>query len=238
KKKNNNNVGPPESHGLEIQCGENRMRITVERQFFRDRRIPFKPEHLRPGCGTESRVHRKWLVYSTQLFLFPAVLPSSVGIKIVRGDMIVIPVECHYHGKQKVSGEPLSPTWVPVTSTISVFGLLHFSLHIMADGCSFLRSSSVYQQGEAVFWEARVEAPEHSPLTVYVDSCVATLKPDPVSVPSYKFIAKHGPVLTSDLRGKVEYNNGHVNFIFISASHLKHKADKTVGPVHTLQPFH
>lgn len=30
---------------------------------------------------------------------------------------------------QTVSGEPLTPTWLPMTSTISVFGLLHFSLH-------------------------------------------------------------------------------------------------------------
>lgn len=63
-----------------------------------------------------------------------------------------------------------------------------------ADDCTSPRSSSVYQQGEAVFLEASVDAPLHPPLTLYVDYCVATLKPDPLSLPSYKFITKHGSI--------------------------------------------
>lgn len=62
----------------------------------------------------------------------------------------------------------------------------------LADDCTALRSSSVYQQGEAVFLEARVEAPLHPPLTVYVDYCVAILKLDPLSGPSYRFINSYG----------------------------------------------
>ncbi|XP_039997173.1 zona pellucida sperm-binding protein 3-like isoform X2 [Xiphias gladius] len=209
-----------EGVGLEMQCGEAKARITVTRRFFEERRIPFRPEHLRLGansaqevscgpgghmsdramvisaglqeCGAESSVHGEWLVYSNQLLLFPAVVPTSSGSAIVRGATTVIPIECHYKRKQTVNAEPLTPTWLPMTSTISVFGLLHFSLRTMADDCTTVRSSSVYQQGEAVLLEASVEAPLHHPLTVYVDSCVATLKPDPLSLPSYKFITKHG----------------------------------------------
>lgn len=66
--------------------------------------------------------------------------------------------------------------------------VVHMFAVSSADGCVSVRNSMVYQQGEAVFLEARVEAP----LTLYVDSCAATLKPDPFSLPSYKFIAKHG----------------------------------------------
>ncbi|XP_038586342.1 zona pellucida sperm-binding protein 3-like isoform X2 [Micropterus salmoides] len=210
-------VGTRESVGLEIDCREVEVRITVKRQFFEERRIPFRPEYLRLGtqqrpcgpkgpmsdsemvisaglqeCGTESSVHGEWLVYANQLVLFPAVVLTSTGSVIVRGATIEIPVECRYKRKQTVSGEPLTPTWQPMTSTISVFGLLHFSLRTMAGDCTSLRSSSVYQQGEAVFLEASVEAPLHPPLTLYVDSCVATLTPDPLSLPSYKFITKHG----------------------------------------------
>lgn len=36
------------------------------------------------------------------------------------------------HRKQTVNGEPLTPTWLPLTSTVSAFGLLHFSLRTMA----------------------------------------------------------------------------------------------------------
>ncbi|XP_035531754.1 zona pellucida sperm-binding protein 3-like isoform X2 [Morone saxatilis] len=210
------------SLGLEIKCGEVRVRITVKRQFFEENRIPFRPEYLRLGpnstqqrscgpetpmsqsemvlsaglqeCGSESRVHGEWLVYSNRLVLFPAAVPTSAGSVIVRGATTVIPVECHYKRKQTVNGEPLTPTWLPMTSTVGVIGLLHFSLRTMTDGCTSLRSSSVYQQGEAVFLEASVEAPLHPPLTLYVDYCVATLKPDPLSLPSYRFITKHGVV--------------------------------------------
>lgn len=62
----------------------------------------------------------------------------------------------------------------------------------LAEGCTSPRSPSVYQQGEAVYLEASVEAPLHPPLYIYVDYCVATLKPDPLSSPNYKFINKHG----------------------------------------------
>ncbi|CAG5929386.1 unnamed protein product, partial [Menidia menidia] len=213
---------------LQIQCGEIKLTIIVSRQFFHERRIPFKSELLRLGvnstqttscspkrlsenamaitaglreCGTWASVHGNWLVYSNQLFVFPAALPTSAGSLIVRGVTTVIPVECHYERKQKVRGEPLQPTWIPMTSTISAFGLLHFSLRVMTDGCSTLRSSSVYQQGETMFLEASVEALTHPALTLYVDYCVATLNPDPLSQPNYNFIAKHGCHLDSMLPG-------------------------------------
>nr|XP_046236622.1 zona pellucida sperm-binding protein 3-like [Scatophagus argus] len=213
------------SAGLEIKCGEVNVRITVKRQFFEERRIPFKPEHVRLGanstqqrscvpqgptteremvisaglqdCGTESSVHDEWLVYSNQLLLFPAVVPTSTGSMIIRRPTTIIPIECRYKRKQTVNGEPLTPTWLPMTSTVSVFGLLRFSLRTMADSCTSLRSSLVYQQGEAVFLEASVEAPLHPPLTLYVDYCVATLKPDPLSLPRYKFITEHGCLMDS-----------------------------------------
>uniref|UniRef100_A0A3Q1FAK5 Zona pellucida sperm-binding protein 3 n=2 Tax=Acanthochromis polyacanthus TaxID=80966 RepID=A0A3Q1FAK5_9TELE len=214
---------------LDIQCGEVKMRITVKRQFFQDRGVPFKPEYLRLGgnltrkescgpkgplsdgemvisaglqeCGTESHVHSEWLVYSNKLHLLSAVLHTSTGSVIIKGATTIIPVECHYKRKQKVTMGLLSPTWVPLTSTINVFGLLRFSLRFMTDGCTSRRSPLVYQQGEAVFLEASVDAPLHPPLTIYVDSCVATLKPDPISLPSYKFLTKHGCLVDSLLPG-------------------------------------
>ncbi|XP_031707362.1 zona pellucida sperm-binding protein 3-like [Anarrhichthys ocellatus] len=229
-KKSDVELGTRESVGLEIKCGEVEVTITVKRRFFEEKRVPFKPENLRLGanltqqrsceakgplsdsdvvisaglqeCGTESSVHGEWLVYSNQLVLIRAVVPTSASSVIVRGvTTVIIPVECHYKRKQTVNGEPLTPTWQPMTSTVSAFGLLRFSLRTMADDCSALRSSSVYQQGEAVFLEASVEAPLHPPLALFVDHCVATLKPDPLSLPGYKFISKHGCLMDSVLPG-------------------------------------
>lgn len=71
------------------------------------------------------------------------------------------------------------------------------SLYLSADGWTSPRSSSVYQQGETVFLEASVEAQQHPPLTIYVDYCVATLRPDPLSLPNYKFITNNGSVFPS-----------------------------------------
>ncbi|XP_029382216.1 zona pellucida sperm-binding protein 3-like [Echeneis naucrates] len=214
--------------GLEIHCGEVQVKITAKAEFLEARGIPFKAEHLRLGadsrlescgprtlssgrlmvisvglrdCGSQASVRGEWLVYSNRLFLFPAVLPTSTGSAIVKGETTVIPVECHYERKLMVNSQPVRPTWLPMTSTISSFGLLHFSLRTTTDDCTSQRSSSVYQQGEAVFLEASVEAPLHPPLLIYVDNCVATLKPDPLSSPSYKFITKHGCLVDSVLPG-------------------------------------
>ncbi|XP_020567184.1 zona pellucida sperm-binding protein 3 isoform X2 [Oryzias latipes] len=246
----------PENEELKIQCEENKMRITVQREFFRKTNTPFSPELIRLGwnstcgperpgtdtevmvlsaglqdCGTESRVDGDWLLYSNQLLLFPAILPTATGSVIVRGVTTVIPVECYYERKQKVIGEPLMPTWIPMTSSIRGFGLLRFSLRIMAgefilfspdfkttttttmshlsvflcssctDECASARSSSVFQQGEAVFLEAAVDSALHPPLTLYVDHCAATVQPDPLSELRYSFITKHGCLMDSVLPG-------------------------------------
>lgn len=49
------------------------------------------------------------------------------------------------HRMQTVTGEPLTPTWLPMTSTISVFGLLHFSLHTMTGEDTLSNSSKPSQ---------------------------------------------------------------------------------------------
>jgi len=43
------------------------------------------------------QVRGEWLVYSNQLVLLRAVVPTSTGSVVVRGaTTVVIPVECHY----------------------------------------------------------------------------------------------------------------------------------------------
>lgn len=50
------------------------------------------------------------------------------------------PLSLCEHRKQTVNGEPLAPTWLPMTSTVSVFGLLHFSLRTMAGETTHIES--------------------------------------------------------------------------------------------------
>ncbi|XP_067117226.1 zona pellucida sperm-binding protein 3-like [Osmerus mordax] len=217
-------VDPEVKDGFKIECGETKMQITVKREFFETRGICFSPDLLHLGenltssgscravseddneivissellgCGSKSRVIGDWLVYSNVLVLTPGLFITPRGILIFTGARTVIPIECHYRRKQRVSGEPLSPTWLPMISTITAFGLLHFTLRTMTYDWSSPRSSSVYQQGEPVFLEASVKAPLHPPLRLFIDNCVATLTSDPLSSPSYKFITEHGCLVDS-----------------------------------------
>lgn len=40
------------SVGVEIECGEIQVRITVKRQLFKERGIPFKPDYVRLGTNS------------------------------------------------------------------------------------------------------------------------------------------------------------------------------------------
>ncbi|CAL8241530.1 unnamed protein product [Merluccius merluccius] len=52
--------------------------------------------------------------------------------------------------------------------------------------------STVRTEGEPVFLEASVEAPQHPSLRVYVDHCAASSSPlNPLASPGYKFITNH-----------------------------------------------
>lgn len=37
---------------IEIECGEIKVRITVKRQLFKERGIPFKPDYVRLGTNS------------------------------------------------------------------------------------------------------------------------------------------------------------------------------------------
>ncbi|KAI4898369.1 hypothetical protein NFI96_012384, partial [Prochilodus magdalenae] len=140
-----------------------------------------------------------WLIYSNKLVFSSGPLLTLDGILIFRRARTVVPIECHYKRRFRVSAEPLSPTWLPMTSTIEAAGLLHFSLHIVKGRSVSARQSTDYQQGEPLLLEAAAYAPFHPPLRIYVDHCVATANSDPFSKPSYEFISNHGCLVDSML---------------------------------------
>ncbi|XP_062373028.1 zona pellucida sperm-binding protein 3-like isoform X2 [Sardina pilchardus] len=186
--------------GLRLACGEKNLRITLKRDFF-GRGVPFSPSFFRLGddpethgvcspprtdmlsstemvlsaglqdCGGKSEVIGDWLVYSNRLVFTPAPLQTFSGSLIQRGLPSVVLIECHYKRRQTVISEPLTPTWLPMTSTVQAAGLLSFSLKVMGDDWGSVGSSMVYLQGEPVFLEAAVYAPLHPPLRLcLVDS--------------------------------------------------------------------
>uniref|UniRef100_A0A3Q4GGF5 ZP domain-containing protein n=1 Tax=Neolamprologus brichardi TaxID=32507 RepID=A0A3Q4GGF5_NEOBR len=155
---------------LQMQCGENKVRIAEKHQFSQDRRIPFSPQCFQLGenlsqetCRPKEAVSEAEMVISAGLRecgTESSVKISSAGTLKGLKSKFEFNVTDKRQKMQKVSREPLSLTWVPMTSTVSVFGLQHFSLHILADVCTSQCSSTP------------VEALMHPPVTVYVDSCV------------------------------------------------------------------
>ncbi|KAG7240085.1 hypothetical protein INR49_027939 [Caranx melampygus] len=178
--------------GLEIRCGEVDVKITATRQFFEERRVPFTPEHLRLGAkSTRARSCE------------PNAQMSDRETMVISAGLRECGTESSVHGEWLVYSNQLFlvPAVVPISSGSVIVRGATTVIPVECHDCTFQRRSSVYQQGEPVFLEASVEAPLHPPLTVYVDYCVATLKPDTHSLPSYRFITKNGCHVDSVLPG-------------------------------------
>ncbi|NWV02117.1 ZP3 protein, partial [Upupa epops] len=136
------------------------------------------------------------LVYSTSLNYKPVPTGNPV---VVRSSPATVPIECHYPRRSNVSSNGVRPTWVPFHSTLSSKEKLPFSLHLMNDDWSTERDSTTFQLGEVLHFQARVNAENHVPLRLFVDSCVATPTPDRSSSPQYTFIDFSGCLVDGQL---------------------------------------
>ncbi|XP_075433946.1 zona pellucida sperm-binding protein 3-like [Ascaphus truei] len=147
-------------------------------------------------CGNDLQMTPEWLVYSTNLTYSPT---ASRNSPIIRTNPAVVLIQCYYPRYSNVSSKPIKPTWVPFSSTVSVEEKLSFSLFLMTDDWSSQRTSTVFQLGDIFHIEASVDTGNHVPMTIYVDSCVATLSPDVNSNPRYEIIALNGCLLDGKL---------------------------------------
>ncbi|XP_034265409.1 zona pellucida sperm-binding protein 3 [Pantherophis guttatus] len=192
------------------QCGEAHVVVTVKRDLFGTGRL-VQAEDLSLGptgcqptwyndaektvifdvglheCESVLQMTPEFLVYSISLHYKPT--PSHSVI--VRTSPVDVPIECHYPRKNNVS-TAIRPTWIPFMSTISAEEKLRFSLHLMNEGWSAERASNGYQLGEVMYIQAEVIAENHTPLRLFVDSCVATLSPEADSLPRYPIINYKG----------------------------------------------
>ncbi|NWI96524.1 ZP3 protein, partial [Pitta sordida] len=205
-------------HPVAVQCQEAQLLLTVHRDLFGTGRLvraaelslgsaSCPPVAQNPAestvtfvaglheCGSTLRVTPDSLIYTTSLNYSPAP-PSS---PIIRSSPAVVPIECHYPRRSNVSSDGVRPTWVPLRSTLSSEEKLPFSLRLMSDDWSAERVSPVFQLGEILRFQAAVEAENHVPLRLFVDSCVATPTPDRTSSPQYPFIDFHGCLVDGQL---------------------------------------
>ncbi|XP_067161520.1 zona pellucida sperm-binding protein 3-like [Apteryx mantelli] len=206
-------------HPVAVQCQEAQMVVTVHRDLFGTGRLvraadlTLGPAACQPAamsaaentvtfaaglheCGSILRLTPDVLVYSTKLNYNPA--PTG-NLVIIRTTPAVVPIECHYPRRENVSSNAVKPTWVPFQSTLSSEERLAFSLRLMEDDWSAERSSSVFQLGEVLHFQAGVDTENHAPLRLFVDSCVATPTPDRNSFPQYALIDFSGCLVDGQL---------------------------------------
>ncbi|XP_051626297.1 zona pellucida sperm-binding protein 3-like [Manacus candei] len=199
-------------HPVAVQCQEAQLVVTVHRDLFGTGRL-VRAADLSLGsasclpvvwstsettvtfvaglheCGSTLRVTPDSLIYTTSLNYSPVLPSNSV---VIRTSPAVVPIECHYPRRDNVSSRGVKPTWAPFRYTLSSEEKLPFSLHLMSDDWSAERASAVFQLGEVLHFQAGVDAENHVPLRLFVDSCVATLTPDRTSSPQYAFIEFSG----------------------------------------------
>ncbi|XP_056425650.1 zona pellucida sperm-binding protein 3-like [Hyla sarda] len=195
---------------ISVQCQEGRMLVTVTTDLYGDGRL-VKASDLTLGsqscsagpqstdtmvvfdiglqeCGNSLQMTPDWLIYRINL----TVNPISGNENVARVGQAVIPIQCAYPRYRNVSSNAVKPTWVPFASTVSSEERLVFSLRLMTEDWSAPRSSLAFTLQDVFYIEASLEVQNHIPMTLFIDSCVATTSPDPSSSPSYEIIAYHG----------------------------------------------
>ncbi|XP_059183830.1 zona pellucida sperm-binding protein 3-like [Centropristis striata] len=210
---------PAES--VAVRCGEDEVTVEVKQNFLGNGQL-IRPSDLTlggcaalhasspilhfqtelPGCGSTVTMTEEALIYTFTLKYTPTPIGNTFILKTNPAEVLI---ECHYRRRHYVSGGAVRPTWKPFASNMLAEQQLHFSLRLMTEDWQSQRPSSVYFLSDVMHIEAAVLRGHHIPLRVYVDSCVATEKPDPNSKPRYPFITNYGCLSDAKLTGAKSY---------------------------------
>ncbi|XP_061745427.1 zona pellucida sperm-binding protein 3-like [Nerophis ophidion] len=212
---------PVPADSVAVHCGEGEVLIEVKQNFLgngqlirpsdvtlggcgllraADQTLLFRTELQ--GCGSTMKMTDEALIYTFSLVYSPTPVGSTFIFKTNPAEVLI---ECHYPRRHYVSSDALLPHWQTFASSLVTERQLHFSLRLMTEDWQSPRPNSVYFQGDVMHIEASVLRGHHVPLRVYVDSCVATLDPDPSSQPSYTVIDHHGCLIDAKLTGAKSY---------------------------------
>ncbi|XP_071329992.1 zona pellucida sperm-binding protein 3-like [Trachinotus anak] len=214
------NISRPQSNdgsAIRIQCTEVSMIIVVNADLYKNGRLVSpgelflgEAEHSESAqcravpvsdteyvietglqdCGTKLTISGDSVTYSNKLIFSPAA--SYHGI--TRMTHAVVPVSCHYKRTHFVSSNTHQQ---PLTfSTSAQYPTEHstFSLKLMNDDWTSEMPPGDFYLGDLLHLEASYSGPDAGQRQLFIDSCVATLTPDPTSVPRYYFIENHGCV--------------------------------------------
>ncbi|XP_031708122.1 zona pellucida sperm-binding protein 3-like isoform X1 [Anarrhichthys ocellatus] len=212
--------GPVAAASVVARCGEGEVAVEVKQNFLGNGQL-IRPSDLTLGgcaaldaddhihfqselqdCGSTMRMTEETLIYSFSLIYSPIPIGNTFIFKTNPAEVVI---ECHYQRKLYVSSGPLRPTWTLFASSMLAQQQLHFSLRFMTEDWQSQRPSRVYLVSEVMQIEAAGRQGHHVPLRVHVDSCVATVSPDPNSQPAYPFISNHGCLSDAKMTGAKSY---------------------------------
>ncbi|KAM9312175.1 uncharacterized protein PAF06_010092 [Gastrophryne carolinensis] len=202
---------PGASEAVSVACGAGSMMVAVRLDLYGNGKmakisdLKLGPQTCSPGtqstdtvaifenllqdCSKPVQMNDDWILYSTYLTYSPR--PSS-NAPIYRSSPAMVPIDCLYPRHGNVSSNAIQPTWVPFGTTLTSEERLAFSLHLMTDDWSNIRSSLTFLIGGVFNIEASVETQNHLPMILFVDRCVASLSEDPQSTPNYDIITDNG----------------------------------------------
>ncbi|XP_008280136.1 zona pellucida sperm-binding protein 3-like [Stegastes partitus] len=212
---------PVPAQSVSVRCGEEKVTIEVKQNFLgnsqfihpsdltlggcaavnaADRVLQFQTELH--DCGSVMTMTDEALIYTFFLMYSPTPIINTFILKTNPAEVII---QCHYQRRHYVSSNAVKPTWKPFALNVHAHQQLHFSLRLMTEDWQSPRPSTVYFLSDVMHIEASALQGHHVPLRVYVDSCVATVTPDPHSQPRYSFINNHGCLTDAKLTGAKSY---------------------------------
>nr|BCD71182.1 egg envelope protein [Coilia nasus] len=212
-------IKPPKSSGVRIYCDERQVLVEVDMDFFKTGQL-IDPALITLGgcpvadvdqngkklllqselhtCGSILRSTDKDIIYSFTLIYKPGAREAT---NIIRGSGFVIGIECHYRKNHNVSSGPLLPNWKPYSATKTGEEMFLFFMQLMTDDLQAVRATRAFNLGDMIYIQAYVIQFYHVPLSVYVDSCVASATADPNVSPTYAFIDNAGCMIDAKLSG-------------------------------------
>lgn len=212
---------PVPAESVSARCGEGKVTVAVQQNFLGNGQL-IRPSDLTLGgceavdavehvllfqtelqnCGSTVTMTEEALIYAFSLIYTPTPIGNTF---ILKTNPAEVTVQCQYQRRHFVSSNAVLPTWRTFASEMQAEQRLHFSLHLMTEDWQSQRPSNVYFLSDVMHIEASVLQGHHVPLRIFVDSCVATVNPDPSSVPRYPFINNYGCLSDAKLTGAKSY---------------------------------
>nr|ALT10057.1 zona pellucida protein ZPC3 [Eleginops maclovinus] len=144
-------------------------------------------------CGSKFITSKDSVIYSNKLIILLAAGQHG----ITRTTHAVVPVSCHYKRTQFDGRNSQQPS----LSAPAMYSTDAFSLKLMIEDWTRETLTSVFYTGDLLHLEASYTSPDAGHRRLFIDSCVATLSPDPTSVPRYYLIENHGCLIDAKEEG-------------------------------------